>query len=218
MNYLLHQENQHILLVMILMLTIAFVFGNLLSIAIVLVVVCMFLFFFRAPDIDRIKDATRKQPPNVFLSPCFGTVTDIIRDDDNDLVTISIFLSIFDIHSQYVPCNSVLKSATYKEGFFESAQLMRKTEKNERMIWEFNSHEFGVYKVEQIAGFIARAIVMFLPTKPGTKVKPGDELGMIRFGSRVTVTLDRKENLDVMVKIGQKVRGPFSVLAKKRSR
>lgn len=215
-NYIYHPENLHILVILSLLLIITIIVGNRNSILVaVFIFICMVLFF-RAPNIYLLKTYARRQPQDVFLCPCYGTVSDIIEDADNDRIVISIFLSVFDIHSQYIPCKSELKKATYQDGFFEMAQFFEKTKNNERMIWDFVSEEFGPFRVEQIAGFIARSIVIFAPTKPGSLFLPGDELGMIRFGSRVTVTVDRKEDMEVLVKVGDRVRGPYTRLLRKR--
>lgn len=216
-NYLYHPENQHILFALVLLMVIVFTFGQKTSMIVATVILTSFVLFFRAPNIYLLKVHSRRQPEDVFLCPCYGTVSHIFRNDDDDVIVISIFLSIFDIHSQYIPCRSVLQKATYKDGFFEMAQIYEKTKNNERMIWDFVSTEFGNYRIEQVAGFIARSIVTFAPTKPGTAFLPGDELGMIRFGSRVTITLDRKEGMELLVKVGDRVRGPYTRLVRKRA-
>jgi phosphatidylserine decarboxylase len=202
---------------LILLMVIVIAFGQKTSIIVATVILVIFVLFFRAPNIYLLKIHARRQPDDVFLCPCYGTVSNIFLNDDDDKIVISIFLSIFDIHSQYIPCQSILQKATYKDGFFEMAQVYEKTKNNERMIWDFDSTEFGKFRIEQVAGFIARSIVMFAPTKPGSVFLPADELGMIRFGSRVTVTLDRKEGMEVLVKVGDKVQGPYTRLVRKRA-
>jgi len=159
--------------------------------------------FFKRPNIKV------KKNKDVIVSPSFGRVQKIMKIDNN--IYISIFLSIFDPHIQYVPYNGLLISQIYKKGTFRAAFLWEKSIFNERMIHNFETR-VGTISVVQIAGMIARTIIPFISAKKD--VKKGDEIGMIKFGSRVDIIVPIKgnEEMEILVKQGQYVYGSETVL------
>ena len=161
--------------------------------------------FFKRPNIKV------KKNKDVIVSTSFGRVQKIMKIDNK--VYISIFLSIFDPHIQYVPYNGLLLSQIYKKGTFRAAFLWEKSTFNERMIHNFETR-VGTISVVQIAGMIARTIIPFISARKD--VKKGDEIGMIKFGSRVDLIVPIKGNEDmkILVKQGQYVYGGETVLIK----
>lgn len=158
------------------------------------------LYFFREPNREIIDVS------NQMLSPADGKVVQIIDIEDSEVGSaeqISIFLSVFNIHSQYVPIDSKVISSEYFPGKYLMAFNHKASDKNERtnIAFEFKSGE--KYRVKQIAGFIARRILNYM--KPNQKVVKGERLGFIRFGSRVDIVVP-KGKFKINVKVGQKVK------------
>ena len=163
-------------------------------ISIGLIVIC--INFFKRPNFDIKKD------DNIILAPSFGRIQKIMKINNN--IYISIFLSLFDPHIQYIPYDGFLINQIYKHGTFRAAFLFEKSTFNERMIHNIVT-KIGTISVVQIAGMIARTIVPFL--KQQTRVIKGEELGMIKFGSRVDIIVPIKENMKILIKQGQYVYG-----------
>lgn len=164
------------------------------------------LYFFREPC-DPLAMPDREE---FVTCPTYGTVTHIL--DRGDKILVSIFLSVLDPHAQYSPVSGTLALREYFPGKFRPAQLFIKTRDNERCECTFVSRRGVVVRVAQIAGFIARRIVAYVPA--GQEVSKGEAYGMIRFGSRVDVELPG--GYRVAVKVGDKVRGRSTVLATPR--
>jgi phosphatidylserine decarboxylase len=162
---------------------------------IVFVVVFGFvLYFFREADLSNLDTNN-----NTFISPCQGTIMKINTDETSTFV--SIFLSPFDVHVQYTPVDSVITNQVYKSGEFYPAYMFEKSKFNERMETTFYNETFGEYKLTQIAGIFARRIVSF--NKINDKLPKGTPFGLIRFGSRIDISIKKKINLKC--KEGQKV-------------
>ena len=164
------------------------------------------LYFFRDPK----RKADIQQ--NRMLSPADGKIVQIIESTDKELGQVnivSIFLSVFNVHRQWVPYDSKVLGYKYNQGAFFGALFNKASEKNEQSITYFET-SLGNYKIKQIAGFIARRIINYM--NPLEKVNAGDSLGFIRFGSRVDVVLP--ENFRISVSVGDKVKGCKTVLGK----
>ncbi len=123
---------------------------------------------------------------------------------------VSIFMSVFNAHVNWYSIGGKIKYNQHKKGHFYAAYLPKSSEENERNSLVVEDYKGREVMMRQIAGAAARRIMA--RGKVGDDVKQGDELGMIRFGSRVDhfLPLDAK----VMVKINQEVRGKITVLAK----
>lgn len=141
------------------------------------------------------------------LSPSAGTVIDVKEESGH--WHVSIFLSVLDNHSQYIPFDCVCKSITYKPGKFHLAHMLGKSDKNERSVTVFES-AIGTFAVTQIAGLVARRILNHC--KIGTAYKQGHEYGEILLGSRVDITLP-KEGVMIRVKKGKKLKAPADIIA-----
>ena len=158
------------------------------------------LYFFRNPKRKPVGTS------NQMVSPADGKVIQIINVDDPDISNakqISIFLSIFNIHSQYVPIDSSVISSNYFSGKYLLAFNHKTSSKNEQSTTLFKTKENNKYKIKQIAGFIARRILNYM--EPDQSVIKGQRLGFIRFGSRVEIIVPRN-NFDIIVKKGDKIK------------
>ena len=144
------------------------------------------------------------------VSPSDGKVIQIINVDDPDIDNakqISIFLSIFDVHSQYVPIDSSVISSNYFSGKYMLAFNHKTSSKNEQSTTLFKTKENNKYKIKQIAGFIARRILNYMESDQS--VIKGQRLGFIRFGSRVEIIVS-SNNFDIIVKKGDKIKANIS--------
>jgi len=189
----------------IILFVIGIYFNNTYIVIISLLLVGICYNFFRIPVIKVVNDE------NAIVAPSFGRIQKIMKIDNQ--IYISIFLSVFDPHIQYVPYNGLLLSQIYKKGTFRAAFLWEKSTFNERMIHNFETR-VGTISVVQIAGMIARTIIPFISAKKD--VKKGEQIGMIKFGSRVDIIVPIKGNEDmkILVKQGQYVNGGETVLIK----
>ena len=157
-------------------------------------------FFFRNP--------TRVIPeaPNLIVSPADGKVVKISRTAGGEQ-TLSIFLNIFNVHVNRSPIAGELRSLDYRRGKFKAAFDDEASRVNEQNILTIGGEGTPVV-VRQIAGLIARRVVCW--KKPGDRLERGELIGLIRFGSRVDVTVP--EHARIRVKVGDKVQGGSSVL------
>ena len=120
-------------------------------------------------------------------------------------------MNVFDCHVNRSPSNGEIEEIFYKPGKFLNASLDKASEENERNYFKIkdnNTNENIV--VVQIAGLIARRIVT--QVQKTQKVKQGERLGMIRFGSRVDIYFSQR---NLLVKIGQNVIAGESIIARK---
>jgi phosphatidylserine decarboxylase len=163
-----------------------------------------FLWFFRDPE--RVVPATA----GAIVSPADGKVTDIspLRGDGRELTRISIFLNVFNVHVNRSPMTGMIRDVRYQTGKFLNAMSADSADQNEQNIVTVEGDgQTVVFK--QIAGLLARRIVF--NKKIGDRVERGERVGLIKFGSRVDVILERSANLQI--KVGDHVKGGASVLA-----
>jgi phosphatidylserine decarboxylase len=166
------------------------------------------------------RDPVRPVPGEArdYVSPADGMVSDIRDFDECDVlgepaIRIGIFLSVFNVHVNRIPCNGMVTSVIYRKGKFINAlhheDCSGKNEANTIVI----ADEAGrpVAGVRQLVGLIARRIVC--DVKPGDRVQRGGHYGMIKFGSRTELYIPRRLNPQVRVQVGQKVRGAADILA-----
>ncbi len=122
---------------------------------------------------------------------------------------ISIFMNVFNVHSQRSPADAQVVSITYNSGKFLNANLDKSSTENERNAMVLKLANGNEITVVQVAGLIARRILCYVSIKD--KLKLGQRYGFIRFGSRVDLYLP----LDSVVKIGlgEKVSATSTILA-----
>jgi len=162
------------------------------------------LWFFRDPD------RHIPQTPGAVVSPADGKVTDVsvVTSGKVSWNRISIFLNVFNVHVNRSPIAGVIRDVRYQRGKFLNAMAANSAEENEQNIVTVEG-EGQTIIFKQIAGLIARRIIF--TRKVGDTVARGERIGLIKFGSRVDVLLDRNANLQV--KVGDQVMGGASVLA-----
>jgi phosphatidylserine decarboxylase len=160
------------------------------------------------------RDPPRSVPtePNVVLSPADGRIVKIekVRDvyADRDALLISVFMNVFNVHSNRASVDGAVKSVQYFPGAFVNADLDKASTENERNAVVIDSAGTTVTLV-QVAGLIARRILCY--TKPGDVLSRGERYGFIRFGSRVDVYLP----VDAVPRVtpGDKVSATSTILA-----
>jgi len=182
------------------------------AVALVMFVVTTFiLMFFRDPE--------RFTPPGEddIVSPADGKVivSEIVKDvrfSDTDVMKISIFMNVFNVHVNRVPVSGSVKQVSHVPGAFLAADNEQAHLKNEYCAVTVTDRLNREITFVQIAGLIARRIVCWL--EPGDTVSRGRRFGLIRFGSRVDIYLPKESQ--VIVKPGQKVTAGETILANLR--
>ncbi len=170
------------------------------AIAIVLLGLVAFVaFFFRDPERPISPD------PSIIVSPADGRVVRI--ENEGDVNRISIFLSIFNVHINRSPVAGEVIDVRYQKGRFRAAFNHLASVENEKNTLTIEGDGARVV-CSQIAGLIARRIVCWKSS--GNRVKKGERIGLIRFGSRVDLTLP--EHVEIAVRIGDRVKGGSSTI------
>ena len=148
------------------------------------------------------------------LSPADGEVAanEVVMEDEyfhDQRRQVSIFMSVYNVHINFFPFDGEVTYYKYHPGKFLVAFNPKSSTDNEHNTIILKDKKGREVLVRQIAGFVARRIVCEL--QPGDEAVAGEELGMIRFGSRVDVFLPL--DADIKVKIGDKTVGKETVLA-----
>ncbi len=164
------------------------------------------------------RDPQRSAPggEDELASPADGLVSDIVTLEDPALgrssVRIGIFLSVFDVHVNRVPCSGTIVRVDHREGGFHDARDDRAIAENQAATIVIERPDGRQVGVRQITGLIARRIIC--PVQPGDPVVRGDRYGMIRFGSRTELIIDVDDLDEVLVSVGDRVRGGETILAR----
>ncbi len=139
------------------------------------------------------RDPPREVPtaPNVVLSPADGRIVKVerVRDPytERDTVLVSVFMNVFNVHSNRAPADGTVESVKYMPGKFVNADLDKASTDNERNAVVLRLPNGERLAFVQVAGLIARRILCYV--KPGDTLTRGQRYGFIRFGSRVDVYL-----------------------------
>jgi len=147
------------------------------------------------------------------LSPADGRVIVVETALDpyahRQALKISVFMNVFNVHSNRAAVDGIVKKIEYFPGAFVNADLDKASSENERnaMVIDANGHQVTLV---QVAGLIARRILCY--SRVGDKLKKGERYGFIRFGSRVDVYLPL--DAQPLVAVGDKVYATSTVLAK----
>ena len=174
-----------------------------------LVVTAFILMFFRDPE--RIMP----EGDDNILSPADGKIivserVKDIRFSEDELLKISIFMNVFNVHVNRTPVSGIVKRVVHVPGSFLAADNAQAHLKNEYCAVTVAGPDNREITFVQIAGMIARRIVCWL--EPGDTVIQGRRYGLIRFGSRVDVYLPKESQ--VMISPGQKVTAGETILAR----
>jgi phosphatidylserine decarboxylase len=159
------------------------------------------LAFFRDPERPIPTD------PQLVLSPADGRVTAV--ESSPSATTITIFLSVLNVHINRAPVAGSVAAVNYRSGKFLAAYRPEVPVENEASELVVES-EHGAVRTWQIAGLIARRIVCRV--RPGQRLQAGERFGLIRFGSCTQVQLPPTAR--PVVQIGDRVRGGTSVIAR----
>ena len=167
------------------------------------VLIVLFFFvvrFFRSPFRSIEKD------PNAVYAPADGTIVVLETIDDKkylneNRIQISIFMSPMNVHVNFHPIAGEVVLRDYYEGCRKIASLPKASELNEHSCVVIEDEKKRKILVKQIAGAMARRIVCY--AEKGDKVEQGEELGIIKFGSRVDIHLpiDARINVELYQKV-----------------
>jgi phosphatidylserine decarboxylase len=163
--------------------------------------------FFRDPQ--RIAALGR----DLVLSPADGRIVVVEKANDpyagREALKISVFMNVFNVHSNRSAVNGSVKEIQYFPGKFVNADLDKASTENERnaVVIDANGQ---IVTLVQVAGLIARRILCYIHV--GDRLKAGERYGFIRFGSRVDVYLPL--TAEPLVSVGDKVFATNTALAR----
>jgi phosphatidylserine decarboxylase len=213
----IHREGYRILLVIFILLAgfsavIAIFAGsrnviNILALVDFLLLI-FFLRFFRNPDRRFIKN------PNVVLAPADGEIVVVEETTEDEYfhdrrIQVSVSMSVWDVHINWFPVDGEVVYKKYHPGKYLIARHPKSSTENERSTVVIRRKDGTEILVRQIAGYVARKISTY-PSE-GQAVSQGEELGFIKFGSRVDIFLPLTAK--VQVKLNEKSVGKISILA-----
>lgn len=165
--------------------------------------------FFREPRRVRIHDA------DLVFSPCDGrvVVTEVVHESEylgQEMIQISIFMSVTNVHMNWVPVGGVVEYFKYHPGRFLVAWHPKSSTENERTTTVIRMADGRPVLFRQIAGLIARRIVSYM--KVGQPAEQNSVSGFIKFGSRIDVLIPKDSEL--LVEIGDPVMGSQTPIAR----
>lgn len=180
----------------------------------VIIALFSFVFFLAVASFFRIPKRVHTEEINSVVAPADGKIVVIEKSYEDeylkrDCLLISIFMSPANVHVNRYPISGVIQYAKYHAGKYLVAWHPKSSTDNERTTVVIANDEISVL-VRQIAGKLARRIVCY--AKPGEVVTQNQELGFIKFGSRVDVYMPA--DAIVNVALGEMVKGGVTVLAK----
>ena len=166
------------------------------------------------------RDPPRRVPAGdeTLVAPADGRVSDIADFPAGEhlaepSVRVGIFLSVFDVHVNRTPCAGVVKSTRYTPGEYLDArhpECDRRNERNDILIER--SPAKGPVLVRQISGAVARRIVC--ACRENDVLAKGQRVGMIKFGSRTELYVPRRSVAEILVRVGDRVKGGETILAR----
>jgi phosphatidylserine decarboxylase len=168
--------------------------------------------FFRKPNRDVVSVDN-----NILLSPCDGKVVVIEKVYEpeflqSECMQVSIFMSPLNVHINWFPTDALVTYSKYHPGKYLAAWNPKASTENERTTVCYDIYGKQVL-LRQVAGALARRIVCYATA--GKSYRQGDEMGFIKFGSRVDLYLPL--DTDIQVKMGDVVEGNRSTIGKLKS-
>ncbi len=172
-----------------------------------LIPLCIVINFFRRPSRHKIK------LPKAVVAPCDGTVVTIEETFEPEILKcqalqVSIFMSLFNVHINWFPVGGTIEYYRHHDGRKMAAYLPKSSTDNERSSVLIKTKNGQQILARQVAGAMARRVVTY--AKEGQHVEQSDEMGFIKFGSRVDLYLPIGTKIDVKLK--DKVTGSQTVL------
>lgn len=161
------------------------------------------------------RDPPRQLPQqaNAVIAPADGRIVVVGKAYDDylkrDALKISVFMNVFNVHSNRSPVNGTVEKRWYHEGKFFNAALDKASLENERNALWIKTTDGQDVTCVQIAGLIARRILCYVDA--GSTLNKGQRYGFIRFGSRVDVYLPLTATPKVT--LGEKVSAGSTILA-----
>lgn len=185
-----------------------FAFHVVLATSIILYVVLVN--FFQCP-IRRFNEDTE----GIVVAPADGHVVVVEEVEENEYfhdkrIMVSIFMSLFNVHANWIPVDGTIKLVRHHNGNFHKAWLPKASEENERSTIVIVTPDGKEILVRQIAGAVARRIVTYAQESEECTID--EHLGFIKFGSRVDVYLPL--GTEIKVALNQKTIGNETVIAK----
>jgi phosphatidylserine decarboxylase len=189
------------------LLILSILFCPILVVILFLMITIFVVQFFRDPT------RSANTNPNEVTSAADGRVIAIEKTRDpfnnRDSLKISVFMNVFNVHSNKAPISGKVTQKIYKPGSFFNAALEKASSENELCAITIKTHDKKIITSVQIAGLIARRILCY--ASEGETLSKGQRYGFIRFGSRVDHYLPA--NAKVKVTLGQKVKNTVTTLA-----
>ena len=172
-----------------------------------------FIFLIAVIQFFRLPARKAEQDESLVLSPADGTVVVIEEIMETEYynekrIQVSIFMSPLNVHCNWSPISGIVKYVKYHPGKFLLAWNPKSSTDNERTTFVFENSKASVL-VRQIAGFVARRICYY--PELDNNMEQGEEIGFIKFGSRVDLLLPL--DADIKVTLNQKVMGKISTIA-----
>ena len=220
MKVKIHHEGTNIILVVLLILvavnTAAYLFIELRPLAWTFIVLSAVLFglvlnFFRLPR----RHFKGTDDGHAVVSSVDGTVVALEEVYEDEClhckcIQISVFMTVFNVHANWVPVRGHVKYVKHHSGRFMAANLPKSSTDNERSTVVITTPDGHDIVVRQIAGAIARRVVTYV--EPGEEVGLSDFIGFIKFGSRVDIFLPLDS--EILVKLGDKTWGGETQVAR----
>lgn len=213
----IHREGRNTILLSIALLIVVTVINVFISSALIfklliiipfIVLSCLIIWFFRVPSRIPVIQG------NQVIAPADGKIVVIEKTIEQEFfkderIQISIFMSPLNVHQNLYPIAGTVKYTKYHKGKYLVAWHPKSSTLNERATVVIK-HENGTeILMRQIAGALARRICTY--SKPGDNAKQGDEMGFIKFGSRVDIFLPLTAK--VICKLDSPAKGKKTILA-----
>lgn len=180
------------------------------SLVISVVAFCYFLYFFREPRrVIEIND------DSLVIAPADGKVVVIEETEETEYlhqrcIQVSIFMSLISVHANWYPIRGVVEYVKHHKGRHAAAYLPKSSHENEHSSVAIKSKKGTTIFMKQIAGALAQRIVTY--AREGKEVRINEQLGFIKFGSRVDLFLPLGTKL--YVKEGDKTTGNETIMAR----
>ncbi len=219
MKMKIHSEGRNILIILMMILVVinlsAWMFIRPVAIPIVFTVISAVLYllvmnFFRSPH--RKFTGNRR---NVVVSSVDGTVVALEEVFEPEVlkrncIQLSVFMSVFNVHANWYPVDGEVTLVRHHSGRFMAANLPKASIENERSTIVIRTDDGREILARQIAGAVARRIVTY--AEPGDRATIDEQMGFIKFGSRVDLYLPL--DTEILVKIGDTTTGGITEVAR----
>lgn len=164
--------------------------------------------FFRSP-----KRKFLGETEHTLIAPADGTIVVIEETMENEYfhdkrIQVSIFMSLFNAHVNWIPCKGKITHVSHQNGRFMAAYLPKSSTENERSTIVIEREDGKEILIRQIAGAMAKRIVTY--AKPEQACEINEQLGFIKFGSRVDIFLPL--DTEIKAEMDQSVKGNKTIL------